>query len=225
MHTPGFRSVEHQTSRPRGLEPPTYGLGVHCSIQLSYGRIRFPSPRRGLNPRPRPYQGRALPLSYKGASLPNFIIVADGEDDGKTDSDKARLPRGGVRAPEAACTSTAAGVRSVVAQKPREPSLWKKRNPKWDRGDEERGSQLAAQAHVLRHDERRPSSRRGFYPYSAAGPTHASRFVLSGRRVSNPQHPAWKASALPIELLPPAGSLILVWEAMYPGVTADYDLT
>jgi hypothetical protein len=26
----------------------------------------------------------------------------------------------------------------------------------------------------------------------------------SGRRVSNPQHPAWKASALPIELLPPA---------------------
>jgi hypothetical protein len=31
--------VEPKTSRPRGLEPPTYGLGVHCSIQLSYGRM------------------------------------------------------------------------------------------------------------------------------------------------------------------------------------------
>ena len=33
-------------------------------------------------------------------------------------------------------------------------------------------------------------------------PPKSDRFQWSGRRVSNPQHPAWKASTLPIELLP-----------------------
>ncbi len=50
--------------RQEGLEPPTCGLEGRCSIQLSYWRFRRSSSRRGLNPRPLPYQGSALPLSY-----------------------------------------------------------------------------------------------------------------------------------------------------------------
>ena len=34
-------------------------------LMVSYGR-GFLCPRRDLNPRPLPYQGSALPLSYKG---------------------------------------------------------------------------------------------------------------------------------------------------------------
>jgi hypothetical protein len=32
--------------RPEGFEPPTYGLEVRCSIQLSYGRISDNSQER-----------------------------------------------------------------------------------------------------------------------------------------------------------------------------------
>ena len=36
LHVPKFREV---MVRPKGFEPPTSGLGIRCSILLSYGRI------------------------------------------------------------------------------------------------------------------------------------------------------------------------------------------
>ena len=41
-----------------------------------------------------------------------------------------------------------------------------------------------------------------FCPFIRLLPTTLSSISWSGRRVSNPQPPAWKAGALPIELLP-----------------------
>ena len=56
-------------TRPPGLEPGTPGLEGRCSdpTELRAPVIPFqaaPSSRRDLNPRPHPYQGCALPLSY-----------------------------------------------------------------------------------------------------------------------------------------------------------------
>lgn len=42
MQTPGFASRPQslpQTAHPEGVEPPTYGSEVRCSIQLSYGCV------------------------------------------------------------------------------------------------------------------------------------------------------------------------------------------
>ena len=44
---------------------------------------------------------------------------------------------------------------------------------------------------------------RAEFSFNGANPSYVKLcFVLSGRRDSNSQQPAWKAGALPIELLP-----------------------
>src|SRR6516162_1111663 len=42
--------------------------------RIATGSSSLWSPRWGLNPWPRPYQGRALPLSYRGGGLRLFIL-------------------------------------------------------------------------------------------------------------------------------------------------------
>src|ERR1700720_3014824 len=59
--TKNFAPERIRTSNLRLRSPLLYPVELRA-------RAMFFSPRRGLNPRPRPYQGRALPLSYKGAS-------------------------------------------------------------------------------------------------------------------------------------------------------------
>ena len=63
------RPLSLSATRPPGLEPGTPGLEGRCSdpTELRAPAIPFqaaPSSRRDLNPRPHPYQGCALPLSY-----------------------------------------------------------------------------------------------------------------------------------------------------------------
>ena len=63
---PNFVRHPLTATRPPGLEPGTPGLEGRCSdpTELRAPVSRTPSSRRDLNPRPHPYQGCALPLSY-----------------------------------------------------------------------------------------------------------------------------------------------------------------
>ena len=36
-----MQPIDHCMVRPEGIEPPTLGSEVRCSIQLSYGRIGY----------------------------------------------------------------------------------------------------------------------------------------------------------------------------------------
>ena len=51
-------------ARLGGVEPPTHGLEVRCSIQLSYRRIFFVERVKGIEPSQPAWKAGALPLSY-----------------------------------------------------------------------------------------------------------------------------------------------------------------
>ena len=51
-------------ARLGGIEPPTHGLEVRCSIQLSYRRIFFVERVKGIEPSQPAWKAGALPLSY-----------------------------------------------------------------------------------------------------------------------------------------------------------------
>src|SRR5215204_4729170 len=56
-----------------GLERSNFSLLIYCFLKTKYSN-KFWSPRRDLNPRPHPYQGCALPLSYLGElSIKNHL--------------------------------------------------------------------------------------------------------------------------------------------------------
>lgn len=52
-------SFAKRMARPGGLEPPTCGLEISCSIRLSYGRFKGDS-RRDINPGRTETQGPAM---------------------------------------------------------------------------------------------------------------------------------------------------------------------
>ena len=52
-------------ARPKGIEPPTYGLEIRCSILLSYGRVGILGAGNGVRTRDSQLGGLALyQLSY-----------------------------------------------------------------------------------------------------------------------------------------------------------------
>src|SRR4029453_3194313 len=75
------------TSRqPVRHEVVTHVLGTTCHLCVRAGHSEVWSGRRDSNPRPRPWQGRALPLSYTRVLSP---VAAMGAPD-----DQAPMPKG-----------------------------------------------------------------------------------------------------------------------------------
>ena len=63
-------------ARLGGIEPPTHGLEVRCSIQLSYRRTFFVERVKGIEPSQPAWKAGALPLSYTRRCI--FLVGMSG---------------------------------------------------------------------------------------------------------------------------------------------------
>ena len=68
LHSMGYRFRLHRKDLPGSpdIVLPKYKIVIFVHGNLTDTKLSRECPRRDLNPRPLPYQGSALPLSYKG---------------------------------------------------------------------------------------------------------------------------------------------------------------